>query len=943
MDKAVVGGAIAVLTASAAAAYYMMKPKGGDCPPPLVWDSEAKVCKCPPGTVWNGVFCAPTSILPVIRTCNDASECFSYEGCIDGRCQDPAFNPSDAGPAGQDTDQDGYTDWEEGLYGTNPYDPDSHPLVDSDQDGYTDHEEYEAGTDPLDPDSHPTAPLAVCVGGVIVDNQCVCPDGQHPVMGLGDDSICTPDEPILTKCPYPTEYNEETRKCECVEEGTVWNGEYCVPPKLCVPPTVIIGDEISVYIAGDIFTAYVREIERLNNGDLYYIIASNNSGRREKLYWADIKCGDGLKCVAGECVSEEEPGPEPDCPDGTVWDDYSQGCIYGSGTKNTAPFRVRVHNVDGSDREATFKIEGIAGDTPVSLTQTTILGFTDFHLLEGNYNIYILKPGEVGANGNPFYQYMRTIRTWGVYSFDEDGVPVTLVQCPPDTTQETNSSIGLPICAVTIDAQTPKTLVTISIVIKELMLNTPLEGAVVTLSGELLTSPIVATTNVTGTILINNIQTGTYHLGVVLGDWVEVSQDIEISEDEDFHVGMVACPPGQHLDDSGACVACPDGTKWNGQYCEDQPCPPYSHWEDASGECVPDIVVGDQGNLSIYVHGPAGAVPSAAIRLRQGVWGTDNGQGSGYWRYWGDDSVETNGVTDANGAFSIALPTGAYKLTITKAGYLSPDAENIAVTADTSIDVALEVLEVLEENYVAITTEVYTYVGAPAIGVEWWDHISNGYASTAALFYAVQLNHVYGWAAEKLADGNWNQAQYDSFISSLTTICATYACDQPPVSVPVVGCADPAANNYNPDATEDDGSCTYSIPGCTDPAATNYNSAATVDDGSCNDVLGCTEPAATNYNPAASVDDGSCTYMGTITGQVLGIDTGQPISGAIVDANQVSSTTTGADGRFSYAAPVPNSIVIMKAGYYSRTIRISSSKDLGPIWLTPASIGGIPI
>jgi|GEM_PF-1191199 len=49
--------------------------------------------------------------------------------------------------------------------------------------------------------------------------------------------------------------------------------------------------------------------------------------------------------------------------------------------------------------------------------------------------------------------------------------------------------------------------------------------------------------------------------------------------------------------------------------------------------------------------------------------------------------------------------------------------------------------------------------------------------------------------------------------------------------------------------------------GCTDVTANNYNADATVDDGSCTyDVLGCTDPTANNYNPNANVDDGSCTY-----------------------------------------------------------------------------------
>ena len=49
--------------------------------------------------------------------------------------------------------------------------------------------------------------------------------------------------------------------------------------------------------------------------------------------------------------------------------------------------------------------------------------------------------------------------------------------------------------------------------------------------------------------------------------------------------------------------------------------------------------------------------------------------------------------------------------------------------------------------------------------------------------------------------------------------------------------------------------------GCTDVTANNYNADATVDDGSCTyDVLGCTDPTANNFDPNANVDDGSCTY-----------------------------------------------------------------------------------
>ena len=47
--------------------------------------------------------------------------------------------------------------------------------------------------------------------------------------------------------------------------------------------------------------------------------------------------------------------------------------------------------------------------------------------------------------------------------------------------------------------------------------------------------------------------------------------------------------------------------------------------------------------------------------------------------------------------------------------------------------------------------------------------------------------------------------------------------------------------------------------GCTDPTAQNYDPTALCDDGSCL-YCGCTDPLANNYNPNAACDDGSCKY-----------------------------------------------------------------------------------
>jgi len=89
---------------------------------------------------------------------------------------------------------------------------------------------------------------------------------------------------------------------------------------------------------------------------------------------------------------------------------------------------------------------------------------------------------------------------------------------------------------------------------------------------------------------------------------------------------------------------------------------------------------------------------------------------------------------------------------------------------------------------------------------------------------------------------------------------------------------DPNADNYNSNATVDDGSCDYGagpiddftgdfdfgddVLGCTNPLADNYDATATIDDGSCF-IMGCMNPDADNYNEDATVDDGlQCVIYG---------------------------------------------------------------------------------
>lgn len=80
----------------------------------------------------------------------------------------------------------------------------------------------------------------------------------------------------------------------------------------------------------------------------------------------------------------------------------------------------------------------------------------------------------------------------------------------------------------------------------------------------------------------------------------------------------------------------------------------------------------------------------------------------------------------------------------------------------------------------------------------------------------------------------------------------------------IEGCMDPAACNYDPDATLFEGVCDYeTCAGCMDAAACNYNPQATFDDESCT-YPGCTNLMACNYSSQAGCDDGSCCYENCI-------------------------------------------------------------------------------
>jgi len=83
-------------------------------------------------------------------------------------------------------------------------------------------------------------------------------------------------------------------------------------------------------------------------------------------------------------------------------------------------------------------------------------------------------------------------------------------------------------------------------------------------------------------------------------------------------------------------------------------------------------------------------------------------------------------------------------------------------------------------------------------------------------------------------------------------------------AVYATGCTYMDAENYDPAAIIDDGSCEYT--GCTDMASANYNPIATIDDGSCV-IVGCMDPEGYDYDPNANYP-GGCDYPDPCPGDI---------------------------------------------------------------------------
>ena len=131
------------------------------------------------------------------------------------------------------------------------------------------------------------------------------------------------------------------------------------------------------------------------------------------------------------------------------------------------------------------------------------------------------------------------------------------------------------------------------------------------------------------------------------------------------------------------------------------------------------------------------------------------------------------------------------------------------------------------------------------------------------------------------------------------------------VELPICGCTDANALNYDLTATVDNDSCIYCQYGCTDPAADNYDPIATCDDNSCVTAYGgCIDPSASNYDAGAYFSDGSCLYEGCLDRTALNyLNTCDGIYNPNISINRPNCCTYCTPPPYSIDSITPTSIV----------------------------------
>ena len=257
-------------------------------------------------------------------------------------------------------------------------------------------------------------------------------------------------------------------------------------------------------------------------------------------------------------------------------------------------------------------------------------------------------------------------------------------------------------------------------------------------------------------------------------------------------------------------------------------------------------------------------------------------------------------VALCDGGPCLALADGDHTVeaSVTLAGATDENASNDAYTTSFATSSGADVTwTILTDNYPSETAwSVTNDAGSTVWSGGPYGAPGTTYSETVCLpygCYTLTVNDgygdgiccAYGSGSFELSSGGSVLASGGEFAS---TTSANFCLDAP--SVP--GCTDPAATNYNPQATVDDGSCIAAVSGCTDVNACNYYASANQEDGSCEypapvvtacgtcevdcngtcladadldgicdacECAGCQDETACNYD-ATATDPGECFY-----------------------------------------------------------------------------------
>ena len=184
-------------------------------------------------------------------------------------------------------------------------------------------------------------------------------------------------------------------------------------------------------------------------------------------------------------------------------------------------------------------------------------------------------------------------------------------------------------------------------------------------------------------------------------------------------------------------------------------------------------------------------------------------------------------------------------------------------------------------------------------------------------------------------------AQYDTLpantFSNLGCHIAQCGISPPCLSWEQPGCTTPQACNFNPSATQDNGSCLFIGTPCNDNNNNTYND---IINSNCTCIgtsqnIGCTNPQACNFNPSATQDNGSCILPQTEICDNLDNNCNGSVDESCVTANFNTFTCESAVSLDNQTYIYPDTVVNFSAGIlntnYEQGIFINPPSDAGII------------